>query len=277
MVGPAAKREAVGVAMSAWNLSQRRACGLVEVCRSSVRYQKQRRDESSLREQLRKFASERPRYGYRRLCVLLRRAGEKVNEKRVYRLYREEGLLLRKKARKKQVSAERPKPEVATGANQRWAMDFMSDALSSGRKFRTLNVVDVHTRECPWIEVDTSLPAARVVQVLERLAELRGLPEVITVDNGPEFAGKVLDEWAVRHGVKLHFIQPGRPVENAFIESFNARMRDECLNQHYFVSLEDARKTIEAWRLDYNLERPHSSLGNLSPGNYALLRCGHGH
>ncbi|WP_155518461.1 IS3 family transposase, partial [Ralstonia solanacearum] len=153
--------------------------------------------------------------------------------------------------------------------NQSWSMDFVSDGLAYGRRFRCLNVVDDYTRECLVIEVDTSLPGLRVKQVLERLKEMRGLPASITVDNGPEFAGKVLDAWAYEAGVTLSFIRPGKPVENAYIESFNGRFRDECLNEHWFVSMRHARQLIEEWRIEYNTERPHSSLGYLTPVQFA--------
>ena len=153
--------------------------------------------------------------------------------------------------------------------NERWSMDFIQDSLWNGRKFRALTIVDVFSKECPAIEADTSLNGARVVRVLEQLAEYRGLPEVITMDNGPEFAGKALDAWAYRRHVKLHFIEPGKPVQNAFAESFNGRLRDECLNEHWFMTLEEAKIRIEDWRIDYNEVRPHSSLDNLTPAEYA--------
>jgi putative transposase len=213
-------------------LSERRACGLAGLGRSSYRYRQQRSGESGLRERLKQLAAERPRYGYRRLTVLLKRAGEAVNHKRVYRLYREEGLSVRRRKRKRIGAVERQPLAVPTQTNQRWSMDFVSDGLGDGRKFRSLNIVDDYSRECVVAEVDTSIPGGRVVRVLERLNELRGLPAVLVTDNGPEFAGQALDVWAYERGVKLHFIQPGKPIQNAFIESFNGKMRDECLNEH---------------------------------------------
>lgn len=192
-----------------------------------------------------------------------------MNHKRTERIYREEGLSLRLRKRKKRASVARIKLPLPQRPNERWSMDFLQDVLSDGRRFRILTVVDQFSRECPTIEVDTSLGGFRVARVLDRLFELRGLPESITVDNGPEFAGKVLDEWAYRKGVRLNFIQPGKPVQNAFIESFNGRIRDECLNESWFKTLEEARKVIEAWRIDYNRVRPHSSLDNLTPEEYA--------
>ena len=217
---------------------------------------------------LREFAAVRVRFGYRRLHVLLRREGWQVNHKRVYRLYRQEGLSLRLKVRKKRVSALRAVLAPPEAPNQQWSMDFVQDSLYDGRRFRALTVVDNMTRESPAIEVDTSLPSTRVVAVLERLAQTHGLPQVLQVDNGPEFISKALDEWAHRCGVKLKFSRLGTPTDNPYIEAFNGRLREECLDQHWFVSLEDARQTIEAWRIDYNEVRPHTALDNQTPAAY---------
>jgi putative transposase len=192
-----------------------------------------------------------------------------VNHKRVYRLYREEGLAMQRRKGKRFRAEARVPLELPARANQMWTMDFTRDSLASGRKFRTLNLMDGYTREALWIEVDNSLPGLRVVRVLERVAQERGAPEAIQVDNGPEFISQVVDQWAYRNGVALHFIDPGKPVQNAFIESFNGKFRDECLNQSWFTSLEDARRIIEAWREDYNTVRPHSSLGYKTPEEYA--------
>ena len=191
-----------------------------------------------------------------------------VNHKRTERIYREEGLSLRKRKRKKTAAQTRMVLLVPTRPNERWSMDFVTDSLVTGRHFRALVIVDDYTRECPAIEVDTSLGGIRVVQVLERLAETRGLPQVITVDNGPEFTSRVLDEWAYRHGVKLNFIRPGKPIENAYAESFIGRLRDECLNENWFITLKDARAIIESWRVDYNEGRPHTSLRGLTPREF---------
>jgi len=248
--------------------SERRACGLVGMKRSSYRYQGRRAEESGLRQRLRELAGERRRYGYRRLTALLRREGWKANHKRVYRLYREEGLSVRRRRRKRIGAVERQPMEIPTRANQRWSMDFVADGLEDGRKFRSLNIVDDYSRECVAAEVDTSIPGGRVVRVLERLGERRGLPQVLVTDNGPEFRGQALDVWAYERGVRLHFIEPGKPIQNAFIESFNGKMRDECLNEHWFRTLKEARQTIEAWRRDYNEVRPHSSLGNRTPQEF---------
>ena len=199
---------------------------------------------------------------------MLKREGLVINHKRTERIYREEGLSLRKRKRKKTAAQARVILPAPGRPNERWSMDFVTDSLVTGRRFRALVIVDDYSRECPAIEVDTSPGGSRVVSVLERLRETRGLPEVITLDNGPEFTGKALDEWAYSRGVKLNFIRPGKPVENAFAESFIGRFRDECLNENWFFSLKHARDIIESWRIDYNEDRPHGSLGGLSPNAY---------
>lgn len=274
-MSPPAKREAVRVACAEGHLSERRACGLLRMHRGSCRYRRRERNEQALRARLREIAAERPRFGYRRLHRMLRRENENegskwtVNHKRVYRIYREEGLAVRRKKRKRFRAEARVPLMLPTGANQVWTMDFTRDTLASGRKFRTLNLMDGYTREAPRIEVDNSLPGLRVVRMLDGVAQQRGYPGAIQVDNGPEFISRAVDQWAYAHGVALHFIDPGKPVQNAFIESFNGKFRDECLNQNWFVSLEDARKIIETWRVDYNTVRPHSSLGYLTPEEFA--------
>ena len=250
--------------------SQRHACLLVGMAPSTLRYRPRARDDEPLRLRLAELARERSRFGFRRLHVLLRREGYHVNLKRVLRLYRLAGLSLRKQKRKRMPSLIRGIPDLPTRANECWAIDFVSDALAWGRRFRCLTVVDCFTRESPAIEVDTSLPGVRVVRVLENLAGLRGLPQTILMDNGPELTSRVLDQWAYEHGVQLRFIDPGKPVQNAFIESFNGRFRDECLNQHWFVNLAQARRIVDAWRLDYNRARPHSALGYLTPDEFAI-------
>lgn len=255
-------------------VSERRACRVVGINRATVRYRPQRKTErvqfaSEVESKLVELAAKRPRFGYRRLAVLLRREGYPANHKRVYRLYKLGNLALRRKGRKRLASVARVPLAQPVRANQMWAMDFVHDTLADGRKFRTLNIVDVYTRECRAIEVDFSLGGARVVRVLERLHEEHGAPERIMIDNGPEFTGKVLDAWAYSQKVVLEFIRPGKPMENGYIESFNGKFRDECLNSHWFTSLADARYTIEEWRCDYNEERPHSSLGQLTPADFA--------
>jgi putative transposase len=265
----------VRVAREEGKLSERRACGLLRMHRGSCRYRRRERNDAALRDRLRALAGERPRFGYRRLHRMLCREKENgrakwvVNHKRIYRLYREEGLAMRQRKRKRFRAEARVPLVLPTRANQVWTMDFTRDSLASGRKFRTLNLMDGYTREAPRIEVDTSLPGPRVVRMLEEVVRERGVPEAIQVDNGPEFISRAVDQWAYAHGVALHFIEPGKPVQNAFIESFNGKFRDECLNQNWFVSLEDARRVIEAWRMDYNTVRPHSSLRYLTPEEFA--------
>jgi len=270
---PAARREAAGWVRTQVGLSGRRACRVVGVNRSTVRYQPRPREDGPVVERLRALAERWRRYGYRRLTVLLRREGLVINAKRVYRLYREAGLAVRRRRRKR---VSRPRGEgrtVLDRANARWSMDFMADTLASGRTFRTLNVVDDYTRECLAIEVDTSLGGRRVTRVLERLVRQRGMPGCVVADNGPEFTGRAVDEWAYGRGLRLEFIDPGRPTQNAYVESFNGKFRDECLNEHWFVSVADARATIEAWREVYNRERPHSSLGYETPQAFAASRA----
>jgi putative transposase len=261
-------REAVKFVQAEFKLSQRHACELVGLHRSTCRLVSRRKPEEAVRERLRALAQERVRFGYRRLHALLAREGLVVNHKRTYRLYREEGLAIRRKKSKRLRSEYRGNPQPATRPNERWEMDFVEDALSNGRKLRALTMVDAFTRECPHIEVDTSLPSLRVIRVLNQLAEVRGLPAIIRVDNGPEFFSKALDAWAVAHGVQLDFARPGKPTDKAHIESFNGRLRDECLNQSYFISVADARMKIDAWRRDYNEVRPHSALQGLTPAGY---------
>jgi len=272
MVSPQAKRAAVTVLMTERDFGVTRACGLIGISRSLYRYRSRRPDSAPLRARIEEIAAAKRRYGYRRVYLRLRREGWEVNRKRVYRLYREAGLAVRRRKRKRIGVVERKPLPKPTAANVSWSMDFVADGLIGGRRLRCLTIVDDCTRECLAIEVDTSLPGRRVQAVLERLADTRGLPQSITVDNGPEFDGKVLDQWAYRTGVQLSFIRPGKPNENAYIESFNGKFRDECLNEHWFISLAHARSIIEAWRIEYNTERPHSSLGNRTPQEFAADR-----
>lgn len=259
------RRRVVGEVRAAWGISERRAARFTGFARSSLRYRSVREPVPELRARIRELAAQRPRWGYRRIHVMLGREGWAVNRKRVLRIYREEGLAVRRKGCRRRSQAPRPKREHIGRPNQRWSLDFIHDALANGRRFRCLTVLDEFTRESLVIEVDHSLPSSRVIEALERLRALRGLPEVIVCDNGPEFASRAFDAWAYARGVKLLFIQPGRPVQNCFIESFNGTLRDECLNAHWFRTIGEARRTIEAFRQDYNEVRPHSSLGNLSP------------
>jgi len=271
MVTPAARRIAAGVMTNEIRISQRRACALVGGWRSTARYTSRRRDDARLVIRLRELALARPRWGYRLLGDLLREEGHVVNHKRLFRIYRSEGLALPRRRPRKAPRPRQQRLEKVEHANQRWAMDFVSDALSGGRRFRCLTIVDEGTRECPDLLVDTSISGLRVTRVLDDLKETRGLPEVIVVDNGTEFTSGDMHGWAMRNGVRLHFIDPGKPTQNAYIESFNGKLRDTCLNAHWFVDLDDARRTIEAWRVDYNEVRPHSSLGRRPPAAYARI------
>jgi putative transposase len=252
-----------------YQLSEKRACGLVGITRWINRYQSRRDPQDELRQRLRELAGNRPRYGYRRLTVMLRREGWKVNTKRVYRIYREENLGIRTATRKKRSTQTRVPLPQPTRPNQRWSMDFVSDRLADGRWFRILTVVDQYTRECLCACADRSQTGEKVVAQMKRLAAMRGMPESITTDNGGEFAGKAMELWAYQNGVKLDLIRPGKPVENGSIESFNGRLRDECLNGEIFFDLVDAREKLERWREDYNEQRPHSSLADRTPAEFA--------
>jgi putative transposase len=252
-----------------YGLSERRACQLVGIGRSTLRYcPRPRTGDAPLRQRLHELAAARPRFGYRRLYVMLRREGVNINHKRVERLYREEGLAVRRRKRKRVARDGRGRAAPPKRPNQQWGVDFVSDMLTWGRRIRLFTVVDVFTREALAIEVDTSLPGGRVVRVLERLAMERGVPDEIILDNGPELAGKAVDQWAYERGVRLRFIEPGKPIQNAFVESFQGRLRDECLDRHWFIGLCDARHTVEAWRQDYNRARPHSALGYRPPEEF---------
>ena len=255
--------------MSAHKLSQRHACGLIGITRRGLLRAPVEDRNRGLRHRLRELAEERRRWGCPMLYLMLRREGWAVNHKRIERLYREEGLSLRRRRRRKRLSHLRVARERPVAANQTWAVDFIHDSLISGRHFRAFAVLDQWSRESLAIEVDVSLTGERATRVLERLRTTRGLPLAIQADNGPELRGRALDQWAYEHGVRLQFIEPGKPIQNAHIESFNARLREECLNEHVFVSLDDARSKIEKWRIEYNRERPHSSLGNLTPEEFA--------
>jgi putative transposase len=266
VVTPAARRREAAYAIERYATSERRACRLLHLSRSTWQYRSRRPADSEIRQQLRDLAAKLPRYGYKRLCRRLRKNGVKVNHKKIYRLYREEQLMVRKRARKRLVRrAEKPWPP--TRPNVRWSMDFTSDQLADGRRFRTWNIVDDFTRECLTIEVQRSISGAHVARLLTAIVEERGRPEMIVCDNGPEFISRALEMWA-ELGVKIRFIEPGKPVQNCYIESFNGRFRDECLNEHWFTSLDDARQIIAAWREDYNHVREHGSLGGMTPDEY---------
>lgn len=267
---PGRRKVVVKRLQAAYRVSERRTCQALGFPRSTQRYQSVRDDRAELRIRLRDLAASRVRYGYRRLHILLKREGWQVNHKLVYRLYIEEGLQMRTKTPRRhkscRVRIERPK---AAWANESWSMDFMSDQLFDGRRFRLLTLVDNFTRESLAIQVGQQLKSDDVVAVLEQIQAKRGAPKSIRVDNGPEFVSKSLDWWAYFNQVTLDFSRPGKPTDNPFIESFNGRLRQECLNQHWFLNLKDAAAKIEEWRKDYNHCRPHSSLGDRTPQEFA--------
>jgi putative transposase len=271
MVSPEAKRTAVAHLREAHGASERRACGLVGQPRSTERHRRRPiAEEETLRKKVRELAAEWPRFGYRRLAALLRREGMPVWHGRVHRITKELGLQVPRRKRRRILTMAPPEREI-TRVNQRWGMDFVSDGLADGRTFRALAIVDHYTRECPVIEVDLSVPGARVVRVLERLAEERGLPEAIRVDNGPEFVSGVVRDWCERRKVDLDYIEPGKPMQNGHVESFNGKFRDECLNANWFTSLSQAKNAIEQWRCGYNSLRPHSALKYATPAEFAAL------
>jgi putative transposase len=247
VVKPAARREVIRHWRAELGVSQRRACGLIQMHRSTHRYVSRPEDDEELRGSLREHAAERPLYGYRRLHVLLGQEGHRANHSRIYRLYREEGLAVRRRRRKRVAQLPRQPKPLPRRRNERWPVDLIQDMLFNGRCFRALNIVDDFTRDSPVIDVGHSIPGVRVVRVLDRLAETEGLPEVLLVDSGPEFTSRVLDECAYRNGVRLHFIQPEKQIENCFLESFKGKFREECLNENWFTSLEDARREIGGW------------------------------
>ncbi len=257
-----------------YQMSERHACRLMGLGRTTHRYRARKAErDSELRARLKKLAAKRMRFGYRRLTAMLVREGMPTNHKRVYRLYREEGWAMRIRQRRRIRWRGAVTSPAATRPNERWSMDLVSDCVATGRVIRMLTIVDGCTRECPAIEVDTSLGGLRVRRVLDRIASERGLPEAIVLDNGPEFRSRALAAWSEERGVRLEFIQPGKPVQNAYVESFNGRLRDECLNANWFTSLSDARRKIEAWRQDYNQQRPHSSLDYVPPAEFARTRA----
>ncbi len=257
--------------MERHGLSQRHACRLVGLDRSTLRYQRKRPDDATVRQRLRDLAAERRRFGYRRLGWMLAREGHAMNHKKLYRLYHEERLMVRRRLGRKRALGTRAPMTLPNAINQRWSLDFVSDALSDGRRFRILCIVDDFSRECLATVVDTSLGGVRVVRELEQLGFERSTPRVIVSDNGTELTSCAVLRWATGR-LDWHYIEPGKPVQNAFIESFNSKLRDECLNEHVFLTLAQARETIEAWRHDYNHLRPHGSLGALTPAEFAALK-----
>ena len=274
MVTPAAHREAASYLQSTYEMSQRRACRVISTDRASVRYQATRPDDGQLRERLRALAQERRRFGYRRLHVLLRREGHAVNKKRVQRIYRDERLTVRRRGGRKRAMGTRRPIETPLAANQRWSLDFVSDQMTDGRRFRILTVIDNCTRECLALVADTSLSGRRVARELDAIISQRGRPDTIVSDNGTEYTSNAILGWADDTGVGWHYIAPGKPQQNGFNESFNGRLRDELLNETLFRSLPHARAVLETWRHDYNEQRPHSKLGWMTPRDYARAICG---
>ena len=266
MVSPQAKRAAVKAISD--RLSQNRACQLVGVSRSVVRYLPKRATDPMIIERIKHHAFERRRFGYRRIFLLLKREGLRINHKKVFRLYREAGLKVAKRGGRKKALGVRKPMTAAVRINQQWSMDFVSDALWNGRRIRLLAIVDDFTRECLKIVVDTSLGGFRVVQELNWLILERGIPEEIISDNGTEFTSNAILTWTHEKQVSWRYIEPGKPIQNAYSESFNGRLRDECLNENWFTSMEEAKQLIEAWRVDYNEHRPHTSLLGLTPREF---------
>jgi len=266
----------VNWAISTRNYSQRRACALAGIDPRVYRYRSTRPDDAVVRKRLRELAAERRRFGYRRLHILLKREGVEMNWKKLYRLYREERLTVRKRGGRKRALGTRRPMVVPHGPNERWSLDFVSDALVDSRRFRILCVIDDFSRECLATVVDNSISGVRVARELDRIAEGRGHPKVIVSDNGTELTSNAILKWQQDRKVEWHYIQPGKPMQNGFVESFNGRLRDECLNEHLFNNYNHARQVITNWRYDYNNERPHSSLNGLTPMEF-VSRSGQDH
>jgi putative transposase len=269
VVTPGAKRLAVAHLKDAHDVSERRACTVLNIDRSTVRYRSRRGDDADLRKAIRRISSDRRRFGYRRIHVMLRREGFEVNIKKVRRIYAEERLQVRRRGGRKRALGTRKPMVLPDGPNQRWSLDFVSDRFTDGRRFRILAVVDDFTRENLALVADTSLSGLRMTRELSRIAASRGLPGTIVSDNGTEMTSMAVLKWCQETSVEWHYIAPGKPTQNAFIESFNGRLRDEYLNETLFSSINDARDGLEEWRNDYNRHRPHSALGNLTPLEFA--------
>jgi putative transposase len=265
-VGPARRRELAKDLIAIWGVSERRACRTLKAPRSTQQYKSRGDGQADLKQRIKEIAETRVRYGYRRIHVLLRREGRSINAKRVYRLYHEMGLQLRNKTPKRRVKAKlRDDRKEAIAVNETWAMDFVHDQLVTGRKLRVLTVVDTFPRFSPVIDPRFSYKGEDVVQTLDQACKIFGYPKSIRADNGPEFISRDLDLWAYQNDVIIDFSRPGKPTDNAFIESFNGKFRAECLNAHWFMSLDDARSKLEDWRRDYNEVRPHSAIGYKAP------------
>ena len=269
MVTPASERKAVAHLVERHGMSERRACKAIGSCRMTMRYKTTRADDAALRDRMKAIAVERRRFGYRRLHVMLKREGFVVNHKRLFRLYREERLTVRRRGGRKRALGTRRPIETPLLPNQRWSLDFVSDQLTDGRRFRILAIVDDCTRECLALVADSSLSGLRVARELDAIIRQRGRPEMIVSDNGTEYTSNAILGWADQTGIGWHYIAPGKPQQNGFIESFNGRLRDELLNETLFHSLAHARAMLKAWRCDYNEQRPHSKLDWLTPSAFA--------
>ena len=270
-MSPPQRRAVISEAIAVHGVSERRACAGFGYSRSTHRYSSIR-DDSVIRYRLKELAHERRRFGYRRLGILLEREDLGCNHKKLFRIYGEEDLSVKKRKGRKKATGTRGSLPVADSINQVWSLDFVSDAFSDGRRFRVLSIVDQCSRECPALPSDTSMPGTRVVRELDAVIAKRSKPKTIISDNGPEFTSRAVLEWAARREIEWHYITPGRPMENGYTESFNDKLRDECLNENWFTSLDEAREILEAWRIDYNSVRPHSSLGYMTPEEFAASR-----
>jgi len=270
MVTPAVKRGAVAHACGTHDVSERRACAILGVDRSMVRYRSTRPNDAAIRERLRDLANERRRFGFRRLGILLRREGIVMNHKKLLRLYREEGLAVRRRMGRKRALGTRAPMVVPSGPNQRWSLDFVSDAFTDGRRFRILCVVDDFSRECLSLVADTSLSGARVARELDAIIAVRSKPRTIVSDNGTELTSMAILQWTQNRAIDWHYIAPGKPTQNAFVESFNGKLRDECLNETLFTSVRQARPLLALWRHDYNHVRPHSGIDGQTPAQAVI-------
>lgn len=271
MVGPKAKRRAIAAIRERFDLSVRQSCRILGLREATFHYRPKRsRDDQGLKSQILEVVEKKPRWGRPMVTWMLRaRMGLKDNHKRVERLYRELGLQMHKRRKSRKVTRPKMLLPVPTRPNQIWAMDFVSDSLATGRRFRVLTIKDLFTHEALRLHVDFSITGERVAEVLDRIKITRSLPKGIVCDNGSEYVSKAMDQWAYRNQVELKFIQPGKPMQNGFIESFNGRLRDECLNQHWFETLEQAKQIIELWRIEYNTDRPNKALRNRTPEEFA--------
>lgn len=268
---PEAKRELVTYWKEQHDLSERRACELIQLSRSTYRYESHPDSNEELRKELKRLAKKHMKYGCPKLYTVLRRNGWPVNHKRVERLYKEEQLALRQKQRTKRIGSLRVLRKAPEQVNEQWGIDFVHDTLGTGRRFRCFTVMDVASRVSPLIYPDYSIPSVKVIEVLEAVMKAQGIPQSISLDNGPEFRSREFESWAIGKGIELQFIEPGKPTQNAFIESFNGTFRNECLNSHWFTRLEQARYIIENWRHEYNEFRPHQSLKGNTPVEYDFL------